>query len=239
MLFDLFEAIGNANVYNIISIFISGALLLLVCLPIHEYAHALAATKLGDNTAKYQGRLSLNPFRHLDLLGSALILLFGFGYAKPVPVNMFNLRNKKNDMAIIAAAGPISNFLMAIAFILLHNIFSLIFNLLTFTNVNALNVAYVIFGIIYQICFYGAFINISLGIFNLIPIPPFDGSRILGKFLPDSAYYKLMQYERFIFIGVLLLLSSGFSSNLLSNAIFNVYSFFDYIISLPFSLIGG
>ncbi len=164
-------------------------------LPIHEYAHALIADKLGDGTARLSGRMTINPMAHLDIWGSLMIILVGFGYAKPVPINMNNFKNPKKGMAVVALAGPVSNLIMAIIFILLSIIFQLIISVGT-----ELGYAINLF------LSYVAMININLALFNLIPIPPLDGSRILNAVLPDRAYYKLMQYERYIMIGLFLLM---------------------------------
>lgn len=163
-------------------------------LPVHEYAHAFVADKLGDHTARYQGRLNINPFTHLDLIGSVALVLTGFGWAKPVPINPNNFRNRKVGMAISAAAGPISNLLMAFISVILFKVFYLIPG----DNV-VISALYSVFSIMAQV-------NVSLAIFNLIPIPPLDGSRIATLFLSERVYFKIMQYEQYIFIALLLFL---------------------------------
>lgn len=163
-------------------------------LPVHEYAHALAADKLGDHTARYQGRLNLNPFTHLDLIGSAALVLTGFGWAKPVPINPNNFRNRKTGMAVSAAAGPLSNLLMAFVSIILLKVFRYI------------PWDHAVIDALYSVFFIMAQVNISLAVFNLIPVPPLDGSRIATLFLPERIYFKIMQYEQYIFIGLFLLL---------------------------------
>ena len=176
---------------------LSALLVMFITLPIHELAHAYVAVKLGDNTPRWQGRLTINPFAHIDYIGSLFILLFGFGWAKPVQVNHFNFRRPKRDMAIVALAGPLSNILMALIFNFLGY---LLFALSLFDGVW-----------LYVIMFFSFVvkINVSLAVFNLIPIPPLDGSRILSAFLSDRTYYKIMQYERYIYLGLLLLLFTG------------------------------
>lgn len=240
MLNELLIAVKNADIYSLISILITSAVLIFVCLPSHEFAHAWAANKLGDSTAKYQGRLTLNPFKHIDLIGAAMMLLIGVGYAKPVPVNMMNFKNKKRDMALTALAGPLMNLFFGIVFMFLYVLFLnyayIPYLSNNFDQVVNESLIYQVFNILLFVFSVTSQISISLAIFNLIPIPPFDGSRILGFFLPDRVYYKLMQYEQIIFIVVLVALWCGFLSGPLSNFIDSVYNGLFELIS---RLVGG
>ncbi len=166
-------------------------------LPIHEFAHGYVAYKLGDDTARLKGRLTMNPLAHVDPFGALMVLLVGFGYAKPVPVNIgkFKRGKRKQYMALTAFAGPVSNIIMATIFTFLE---CLIYYKFMGTNEN---MQYIILFLS-----IAAQINISLAVFNLLPIPPLDGSRILNAFLPDRLYYKIMQYERYIVLAVFVLI---------------------------------
>ena len=166
-------------------------------LPIHEFAHGYVAYKLGDNTAKLKGRLTMNPLAHVDPFGALMVLLVGFGYAKPVPVNIgrFKRGKRKQYMALTAFAGPVSNLIMA-------TIFTFFYCMIYYKFLHlGENIVYVALFLS-----VAAQINISLAVFNLLPIPPLDGSRILNAVLPDRIYYKLMQYERYIVLVIFALI---------------------------------
>lgn len=169
----------------------------LICIMVHEVSHGLAAYLLGDPTAKAQHRLSFNPLRHIDPFGALMMLLVGFGWAKPVPVDMRYFKKPKVGMAVTALAGPVSNFVLAYV---------------------ALLIAYLILGAaaaagafassllqgVLDFCTLTASLSIGLGVFNLIPFPPLDGSKVLGAFLPDQIYYKILRYE---FAGTVVLMA--------------------------------
>jgi len=178
----------------------------LICITIHELAHGYTAYRLGDNTAKEMGRLTLNPIKHIDIVGLVMILVVRFGWAKPVPVNMQNFKHPKWYMALTALAGPLSNILLAVivlfVFMLLPHPFGGIRALENiFLSPSPNPVALVIF--------YMALINIALALFNLLPIPPLDGSKIFFSLLPEKQYYKVLQYERYGMILLIILVLSG------------------------------
>lgn len=177
---------------------------MLIAIPVHEAAHALMSAKLGDTTAKDMGRLTLNPMAHFDLMGAVCMIFVGIGWAKPVPTYPSRFKNPKVGMAISAAAGPASNLLLAYCSVLLYKV-------LYFVTPDTQAWGFVLLFVQYL-----ALININLAVFNLLPVPPFDGSRMFTVFLPQRTYFKLMQYERYIFIGVFLLLMTGVLSPVLS-----------------------
>lgn len=197
----------------------------LISLSVHESAHGYVANKLGDPTAKNLGRITLNPMKHFDLLGFLSMVIFRVGWANPVPINARNFKNPRRDMAISAAAGPLSNLCLAFIFAILLKILKVAYGFITFTSETAFFVMYLLEIMLLS----GVVLNINLMIFNLIPIPPFDGSRILYVFLPTELYFKVMRYERYIMIAFILLFATGalsgplsFLTNLLTNLIFRI-----------------
>ncbi len=174
--------------------------IVLIALCVHETAHGFIAYRLGDPTARNLGRLTLNPAKHLDPIGFLCMLLFGFGWAKPVPINTRYFKNPKRDMAISALAGPVSNLLLAVVFALLMKLYFSFF---------AFRIATEVQYFIYLFLLLGVRLNITLAVFNLIPIPPLDGSRILLLFLPADTYFKVMRYERYLSIGLMIALAFG------------------------------
>ncbi len=199
MLYYFLNHYGPITATEIFGALFAYAVILFLVLPVHEFAHGLVAYWCGDKTAKYQGRLSLNPFRHLDLWGTVMILTVGIGYAKPVPVNTFNLRNRKRDMILVALAGPLSNFLMAF---LAAGLFVLLGN----TVVDS----FVMYDLLWEVLVANiAIINISLMVFNLLPIPPLDGSRLWTSLLPGRWAYKLEEYSQYITMGLFVLLMTN------------------------------
>ena len=161
----------------------------LLSLPFHEYAHAYVSYRLGDPTAKDQGRLTLNPLKHLDPLGTLLMFIARIGWAKPVPINPMYYKNRKKGTLLVSLAGPVSNLILSFIF----SIFFAILNLYLVNNpVTGLTVA--LAGIFYLFIT----VNVYLAIFNLIPVPPLDGSKILGGLLPDETYWSFLRHERTI-----------------------------------------
>ena len=175
-------------------------------IPLHECAHGLVANRLGDPTAKNQGRLTLNPIKHFDPIGSVLMLLTGFGWAKAVPVNPRYFKKPKTGMAVTALAGPLSNLIFG--FILLI-VYRLVYGLFAPAAAAASAPVQALFLGVTEILWAMFSINISLAVFNLLPVPPLDGSRMVSILLPDKVYFTVMQYERYIFLVMAVLLYLG------------------------------
>ena len=195
-----FQALWNSIQWDLLSDLVKRLLAVLLCLSVHETCHGLAAYALGDPTAKRMHRLSLNPLQHIDWFGLAAMFIAGFGWAKPVPVDMRYFKNPKWGMALCALAGPVSNFLLAALCM------PLAYGALYAALGGAMTGAWVwLFDFLIQT----ALLSIGLGVFNLIPIPPLDGSKVLFAFLPDRLYEKLMRYERYGMLALLVLIAAG------------------------------
>ena len=184
----------------------------LICITLHELSHGYVAYRLGDDTAKRAGRLTLNPIKHLDIMGLIMMVIFRVGWAKPVPVNMYKFKNPKRGMAITALAGPVSNILIAVVFLFLYGL------LLIPLSAGAVG-QYLL-----RMMKLTAYISVGLGIFNLIPVPPLDGSKVLFSLMSDESYYKLMRYERYGTIAMVLLVATGILGRPLSAAIQWLYT---------------
>ncbi len=217
---------------------------MLLCLPImllviscHEAAHGFVAYKLGDPTARNFGRITLNPIKHIDPIGALCMVLFGIGWANPVPINTRYFKKPKRDMALSAFAGPLSNLLLALVFGLGLRISYAALANASFASERAATIAY--FFMLFW--FYGIQINVSFAIFNMLPIPPLDGSRVLYTFLPPKYYFAVMKYERYITIAIMLLFLLGvltpvisFLSDIIMKGIFTLlgmrHTFFYYYL---------
>lgn len=187
----------------------------LIALTFHEFAHGYMAYKLGDPTAKNFGRLTLNPLKHLDPIGTICMIFFHFGWAKPVPINSRYFKKPRRDMALTAAAGPIMNFILAFFGVLVCRILTKIFVAFPAQS----DFVYYIQYAALTLFSYFHMLNLSLGVFNLIPIPPLDGSRIFYIFLPPKWYFGVMKYEKYIQLALLVLLWTGLLSRPLSAAV--------------------
>lgn len=225
MIFDIFT--DGFSIRTVIFLAVR-LMIILFFLPVHEFAHGYVACKLGDPTAKNMGRLTLNPIAHIDLWGLLLSIFAGVGFAKAVPVNMMNFRpeKRKRNMAIVAVAGPLSNIILASIFILVSYIVRIIGYSSNPDFIENFK----------SVCEFAAECNAMLAVFNLLPVPPLDGSRILNVVLPDSAYYKVMQYERQIGLVFIVLVITGALDGFLSLFSGLLLNLLNKIISLPFGL---
>jgi Zn-dependent protease len=220
----IFDVIRNGFTLQTFINLLARVFIVFCVLPVHEYAHALLATKQGDMTAKMSGRLTLNPLAHIDPIGALMIFIAGFGYAKPVPVNIRNFKNRKKGMAITALAGPVSNILMGFVSIVIMNI----------VQIPLYTSGSTILEVLYYFLYFNAVININLAVFNLLPVPPLDGSRLIAVILPDKYYYKIMQNERYIMIAVLILLFTGVLTRPLIFLSTSVFNGLNWIVGLVF-----
>ena len=210
----------------------------LITITVHEVAHGYTAYKLGDPTARNMGRLTLNPIKHIDIIGFIMIMLIGFGWAKPVPINPRNFRNPQKGMAISALAGPASNFCMAIIGMIFFRI-SYIALLQNFIYVDDSNFWFNF--LISCVDFFRTFLtlNIWFGLFNLLPVPPLDGSRIVSYFLPPRLSYQYAQIERYGFIVLIALLYTGILSRPLMWFSDRIISVINFVLDLiPFLRLG-
>jgi Zn-dependent protease len=197
---------------------------ILLALTFHEYAHAYVANRLGDDTAKQSGRLSLNPLRHLDPLGTIMIFLVHFGWAKPVPVNPYRLKNPKKDMLWISAAGPCANMILALAS-------GVLLRLIVATAGEADRHSFM--GLLTYVVFMSLQINLALAIFNILPIAPLDGSKILSGLLPagfEKMLYFMERYGPFILLG-LIIFGSATGVSVLGGIIWPFVKFFSRIFA--------
>ncbi len=216
----IFSYLRSGDYLGLAVIIISRLFVILCCMPIHECAHAYAAKKCGDDTAEKQGRLTINPFAHLNLIGAIMIFMFGIGYANPVPVNPAKLKHPRKDFALISAAGPLSNLILSFIFVFIYYFF------ISVSVSNTIMIIAAFFN-------YAAQVNIMLAVFNILPIPPLDGAKVFSAILPDKVYFKLMKYDNYIMIALLLLLFLGVLDkplSFISDILFKVIAFIPSLI---------
>ena len=196
--------------------------ILLIALPVHEFSHGWVAYKMGDPTAKYAGRLTLNPFKHLDLVGTIMMFIAGVGWARPVPINPTNFKNRRTGTILVSLAGPLSNMVMGFISMFLWGVIVKLISVGVIPvesdqAVNILTMAEEFFQTL-------IIVNISLSIFNLIPVPPLDGSRLISSFLPEESYYRFARYEQYI--GLIFLALVAFLPN-------NIFGGFISFFAIP------
>ncbi len=199
----LFSILSGGDVRTIIISLLLTIPVILISLSTHEAAHGYIAYKMGDPTAYNFGRVTLNPIKHIDPIGSLCMLVFGYGWAKPVPINARNFKNPKRGMAFSAIAGPISNLILGILGTLLY-VVTTFFTISYFQSIMEIELLYNVMQVLMTLFYYLGYMNFLLAAFNLIPVPPFDGSRFFSLFLPDKTYFAMMRYERYIMFGILI-----------------------------------
>ena len=198
----------------------------LICITLHEVSHGYVAYRLGDNTAKSQGRLTLNPIKHIDIMGLLMMVVFKVGWAKPVPVNMYNFKNPKKGMAITALAGPACNVLISAVFLLLYGVLYI-----------PLNSGSAFAQTVLDMIELTAYLSLALAVFNIIPIPPLDGSKVIFSLLSDKNYYRLMRYEKYGMLALILLVSTGVLGKPLDTAIHFCYDKLFFIAQFGFNMV--
>ena len=215
-----------------------GVIPALLCITIHELAHGYTAYRLGDMTAKNMGRLTLNPIKHIDIFGLLMMVFMRFGWAKPVPVNMRNFKKPRLHMAITALAGPLSNIVLAvIVFFFLGLLIAPLGGF--FSPIDGqIYVAEGAGKIAIELIYRAAMLSVALAVFNILPIPPLDGSKVLFSFLPEQTYYKLMRYERFgMIILILLVFQQTIFSATVGGATFTLVDLFAGITRFAYNLV--
>ena len=198
------------------------AMVLFTAMPIHECAHGYVAYRLGDDTAYHQGRLTLNPFAHLDLLGGALLIFAGFGWAKPVQIDTRRFAHPQRDIAISSLAGPASNVLLALVVLI---VFKLLLAFHVIYGILSINVSTVMVTMLN----YMVVLNLYLAVFNMLPVPPLDGFKVFGSILPRKFYFFVLEYERYITIAVFLLIFNGFLRGPIQGVSMLIYQLLDLI----------
>ena len=208
---------------------IVNAVITLIALTGHELGHAWVSTKLGDPTPRMEGRLTINPLAHLDIVGTILMILTGFGWAKPVGINPAYYKDRKKGTALTAAAGPLSNLIMSFAVLLLYYIYAVI----------AIKTGFAIGSIALISSLVSTFVvrNLCFMVFNLIPIPPLDGSKVLGIFLPDRYYYTMLRYEGYCMILIMVLSLMGVFGNVIGTGVNIIFSALTGMLDHVFNLV--
>lgn len=208
-----FQTIWSGLDWNYLVEMVIGVIPALICITLHELSHGVVAYSLGDDTAKKMGRLTLNPIRHIDIMGLLMMVFFRFGWAKPVPVNMSRFKDPKKGMAITALAGPLSNVIIAIVFLFLYGLL-----FVPLSNGGSVS------EIIIDMLALTAYMSIGFAVFNILPIPPLDGSKVLFSLMNDQQYRTLMRYERYGMLLLLALVASGVLGQPLSNLTQNIFN---------------
>ena len=235
MLINIIQSIHSGSAESLklsIAVALLSIPIFFLALSLHEAAHGFVAYKLGDPTAKSCGRLTFNPFKHFDVIGFVMLMLVGFGWAKPVPIDTRNFKKPKRDMAISAIAGPISNLLLALVFTIFIKIYYEVSRSPEFDTI-LLITPWRLLGIF---LYYGIRLNIMFAVFNLLPIPPFDGSRLVLAVLPSHIYFKIQKYERYILLVLILLLFSDILDIPLSFCIDKITDLYMWMFTIPWAL---
>lgn len=210
---NTFQTIWSGLDWNYLVDMVIGVIPALICITLHELSHGAVAYALGDDTAKKMGRLTLNPIKHIDIMGLIMMVLFRFGWAKPVPVNMNRFKDPKKGMAITALAGPVSNVLIAVVFLFLYGLF-----FVPLSNGGGVS------DVIIEMLSLTAYMSLAFAVFNILPIPPLDGSKVLFSLMNDQQYRKLMRYERYGMLILLALVASGVLGQPLSTLTQNLFN---------------
>lgn len=221
-----FQTFWNGLDWTILTDMLVSVIPALVCITLHELAHGFVAYKLGDDTAKEAGRLTLNPIKHIDIMGLIMMIVFRFGWAKPVPVNMGKFKNPKLGMALCAAAGPACNVLLCALLLLIYGFI--------FAPLTLLGKQWAF--IVLQTVEVTAYLSLALAVFNILPISPLDGSKVLFSFLKPQQYYKLMRYERYGMIVLIVLMITNILDNPLSAVTGWIYDKFFFLAETTFNI---
>lgn len=223
---DAIQTIWKGLDWSVLTDILVAVIPSLLCITLHELSHGFVAYKLGDNTAKERGRLTLNPIKHIDIMGLLMMVVFKFGWAKPVPINMRNFKNPKRGMAVTALAGPLCNLLLTCVLLF---IYGLVYIPLAKAGTASGDV-------VLETVATASYLSLALAIFNIIPIPPLDGSKVLFSLLSEKNYYKLMHYERYGMILLLVVVATGVLGKPLSSVTGFVYDKLFAIAELSFEL---